>query len=121
MNGNGNDICHLAFAAASAEFSIGALYGWIAKHLFETGPPSGDSTVLVMVAIHEFTYDPAGQLQVLLALSKEERALLVSLSRMIIPANRVQETLLLFMGGLFSDFFWMVAYGNEANRKSVLI
>ncbi|HAU4890630.1 hypothetical protein [Aeromonas hydrophila] len=77
--------------------------------------------MLVTVAIHEIFYDDACQLQVLLALSKEDRALLVSLSRMIIPANRVQETLLLFMGGLFSDFFWMVAYGNEANRKSVLI
>lgn len=77
--------------------------------------------VLVTVAIHEVFYDDAGQLQVLLALSKGERALLVSLSRMIIPANKVQETLLLFMGGLFSDFFWMVAYGNEVNRKSVLI
>jgi len=77
--------------------------------------------VLVTVAIHEIFYDDAGHLQVLLALSKGERALLVSLSRMIIPANRVQETLLLFMGGLFPDFFWMVAYGNEANRKSVLI
>ncbi|KHN52175.1 hypothetical protein BA188_09475 [Aeromonas hydrophila] len=77
--------------------------------------------MLVTIAIHEIFYDDAGQLQVLLALSKGERALLVSLSRMIIPANRVQETLLLFMGGLFSDFFWMVAYGNEANRKSVLI
>ncbi len=55
--------------------------------------------MLVTIAIHEIFYDDAGQLQVLLALSKEERALLVSLSRMIIPANRVQETLLLFMGG----------------------
>ena len=73
------------------------------------------------VAIHEIFYDDAGQLQVLLALSKEDRALLVSLSRMIIPANRVQETLLLFMGGLFSDVVWMVAYGNEANRQSELI
>ncbi|MGU5763548.1 hypothetical protein [Aeromonas hydrophila] len=61
--------------------------------------------MLVTVAIHEIFYDDAGQLQVLLALSKGERALLVSLYRMIIPANRVQETLLLFMGGLFSDFF----------------
>ncbi|MGL6525820.1 hypothetical protein ACSZNV_12955 [Aeromonas hydrophila] len=121
LNGNGKDTCHLVFAAASAEFSIGALYGWIAKHLFETGSLSGDSTVLVTVAIHEIFYDDAGQQQVLLALSKGERALLVSLSHMIIPTNRVQETLLLFMGGLFSDFFWMVAYGNEANRKSVLI
>ncbi|GJC05684.1 hypothetical protein KAM385_27130 [Aeromonas hydrophila] len=77
--------------------------------------------MLVTVAIHEIFYDDAGQQQVLLALSKGERALLVSLSHMIIPTNRVQETLLLFMGGLFSDFFWMVAYGNEANRKSVLI
>lgn len=42
LNGNGNDICHLVFAAASAEFGIGALYGWIAKHLFETGSLSGD-------------------------------------------------------------------------------
>lgn len=77
--------------------------------------------MLVTVAIHEIFYDDAGQVQVLLALRKGGRALLVSLSHMIIPANRVQETLLLFMGGLFSDFFWMVAYGNEANRKSVLI
>ncbi|MGL6531720.1 hypothetical protein ACSZM9_22510 [Aeromonas hydrophila] len=121
LNGNEKYICHLVFTAVSAESSIGALYGWIAKHLFETGSPSGDSMVLVTVAIHEVFYDDAGQLQVLLALSKGERALLVSLSRMIIPANKVQETLLLFMGGLFSDFFWMVAYGNEANRKSVLI
>ncbi|WP_323972376.1 hypothetical protein [Aeromonas hydrophila] len=77
--------------------------------------------MLVTVAIHEIFYDDAGQLQVLLALRKGGRALLVSLSRMIIPANRVQETLLLFMGGLFSDVFWMVAYGNEANRQSELI
>lgn len=42
LNGNGKDTCHLVFAAVSAEFSIGALYGWIAKHLFEAGPPSGD-------------------------------------------------------------------------------
>ncbi|WOX53501.1 hypothetical protein R2E40_05120 [Aeromonas sp. CD] len=121
LNGNGKDTYHLVFAAASAEFSIGALYGWIAKHLFETGSLSGDSTVLVMVAIHEIFYDDAGKLQVLLALSKGVRALLVSLSRMIMPANKVQETFLLFIGGLFSDVFWMVAYGNEANRKSVLI
>lgn len=77
--------------------------------------------MLVTVAIHEIFYDDAGQVQVLLALRKGGRALLVSLSRMIIPANRVQETLLLFMGGLFSDVFWMVAYGNEANRQSELI
>ncbi|AJE37585.1 hypothetical protein [Aeromonas hydrophila] len=77
--------------------------------------------MLVTVAIHEIFYDDAGQVQVLLALRKGERALLVSLSRMIIPANRVQETLLLFMGGLFSDVFWIVAYGNEANRQSELI
>ncbi|AGM42870.1 hypothetical protein U876_18325 [Aeromonas hydrophila NJ-35] len=76
---------------------------------------------MVTVAIHEIFYDDAGQVQVLLALRKGERALLVSLSRMIIPANRVQETLLLFMGGLFSDVFWIVAYGNEANRQSELI
>lgn len=77
--------------------------------------------MLVTVAIHEIFYDDTGQVQVLLALRKGGRALLVSLSHMIIPANRIQETLLLFMGGLFSDVFWMVAYGNEANRQSELI
>ncbi|MDT9091332.1 hypothetical protein RSW97_25460, partial [Escherichia coli] len=50
------------------------------------------------VAIHEITYDSTGQPRESPELSEGSRALVASPSRLIIPANGVQATRLLFMG-----------------------
>ncbi|MBF4801125.1 hypothetical protein [Aeromonas hydrophila] len=88
-------------AVASAEISIGTLYDYMPGQqstYLKRVRNQGDSTAFVKVAIHEITYDSAGQPRESPELSEGSRALVASPSRLIIPANGVQATRLLFMG-----------------------
>lgn len=59
----------------------------------------GDSTAFIKVAIHEIIYDEMGKPSELAELTEGPRPLIASPSRMIIPANGMQATRLLYMGG----------------------
>ncbi|HGY1008929.1 TPA: hypothetical protein ACNUUR_001509 [Aeromonas salmonicida] len=85
---------------ASAEISIGTLYDYMSGQqstYLKRVRNHGDATAFVKVAIHEITYDANGQPHESPELSEGSRALVASPSRLIIPANGVQATRLLFM------------------------
>lgn len=86
---------------ASAEISIGTLYDYMSGQqstYLKRIRNQGDATAFVKVAIHEITYDEAGQPHESREMTEGRRALIASPSRMIIPANGVQATRLLYMG-----------------------
>jgi len=100
-------------ALASAEISIGTLYDYMSGQqstYLKRIRNQGDATAFVKVAIHEITYDAAGQPQESAELTEGRRALIASPSRMIIPANGVQATRLLFMGERDKERYFRVRF-----------
>ena len=75
---------------ASAEISIGTLFDYMAGQqgtYLKRIRNQGDTTAFVKVAIHEITYDGAGQPRESAELTEGNRALIASPSRLIIPAK----------------------------------
>jgi P pilus assembly chaperone PapD len=100
-------------ALASAEISIGTLYDYMSGQqstYLKRIRNQGDVTAFVKVAIHEITYDAAGQPQESAELTEGRRVLIASPSRMIIPANGVQATRLLFMGERDKERYFRVRF-----------
>ncbi|MGL4505807.1 MAG: hypothetical protein ACRCUF_08740, partial [Aeromonas sobria] len=100
-------------ALASAEISIGTLYDYMSGQqstYLKRIRNQGDATAFVKVAIHEITYDAAGQPQESAELTEGRRTLIASPSRMIIPANGVQATRLLFMGERDKERYFRVRF-----------
>ncbi|MBW3811403.1 hypothetical protein GM611_16095 [Aeromonas hydrophila] len=98
---------------ASAEISIGTIFDYM------TGQQStylkrianqGDATAFVKVAIHEIIYDEAGQPHESPELVGENRVLVASPSRMIIPANGAQATRFLFTGKRDKERYFRVRF-----------
>ncbi|WP_429195122.1 hypothetical protein [Aeromonas veronii] len=99
--------------SASAEIDIGTLYDYMdGQHstYLKRVRNQGDSTAFVKVSIHEITYDSAGQPRESPELIEGNRALVASPSRMIIPANGVQATRLLFMGEREQERYFRVRF-----------
>ncbi len=100
-------------ALASAEISIGTLYDYMSGQqstYLKRIRNQGDATAFVKVSIHEITYDAAGQPQESAELTEGRRTLIASPSRMIIPANGVQATRLLFMGERDKERYFRVRF-----------
>ncbi|WP_265452917.1 hypothetical protein [Aeromonas salmonicida] len=98
---------------ASAEISIGTLYDYMSGQqstYLKRIRNQGDATAFVKVAIHEITYDEAGQPHESPELTEGRRALIASPSRMIIPANGVQATRLLYMGERDKERYFRVRF-----------
>ncbi|WP_445596649.1 hypothetical protein [Aeromonas salmonicida] len=98
---------------ASAEISIGTLYDYMSGQqstYLKRIRNQGDATAFVKVAIHEITYDEAGQPHESPELTEGRRALIASPSRMIIPASGVQATRLLYMGERDNERYFRVRF-----------
>lgn len=100
-------------ALASAEISIGTLYDYMTGQqgtYLKRIRNQGDATAFVKVAIHEITYDGAGQPHESPELTEGNRALIASPSRMIIPAKGMQATRLLHMGARDKERYFRVRF-----------
>lgn len=100
-------------ALASADISIGTLYDYMAGQqgtYLKRIRNQGDATAFVKVAIHEITYDGAGQPHESPELTEGNRALIASPSRMIIPAKGMQATRLLYLGVRDKERYFRVRF-----------
>ncbi|MFM5841037.1 hypothetical protein [Aeromonas sanarellii] len=98
---------------ASAEISIGTLHDYMDGQqgtYLKRIRNQGDATAFVKVAIHEITYDRAGQPHESPELTEDNRALIASPSRMIIPANGMQATRLIYMGARDKERYFRVRF-----------
>ena len=106
--------------SASAEISIGTLFDYMAGQqgtYLKRIRNQGDTTAFVKVAIHEITYDGAGQPRESAELTEGNRALIASPSRLIIPAKGVQATRLLYMGARDKERYFRVRFIPVLPRK----
>ncbi|MCP1601801.1 hypothetical protein J2S82_003758 [Aeromonas caviae] len=105
---------------ASAEISIGTLYDYMSGQqgtYLKRIRNQGDTTAFVKVAIHEITYDGTGQPRESAELTEGNRALIASPSRLIIPANGMQATRLLYMGARDKERYFRVRFIPVLPRK----
>lgn len=105
---------------ASAEISIGTLYDYMSGQqstYLKRIRNQGDVTAFVKVAIHEITYDGAGQPHESPELTEGNRALIASPSRMIIPAKGMQATRLLYLGARDKERYFRVRFIPVLPRK----
>ena len=106
--------------SASAEISIGTLFDYMAGQqgtYLKRIRNQGDTTAFVKVAIHEITYNGAGQPRESAELTEGNRALIASPSRLIIPAKGVQATRLLYMGARDKERYFRVRFIPVLPRK----
>ncbi|WP_421235974.1 hypothetical protein [Aeromonas sp. 601039] len=98
---------------ASAEINIGTLYDYMngqQSTYLKRVRNQGDSTAFIKVAIHEIIYDEMGKPSELAELTEGPRPLIASPSRMIIPANGMQATRLLYMGGRDKERYFRIRF-----------
>lgn len=98
---------------AAAEISIGTLFDYMPSNkttYLKKIMNMGDSTAFIKISINEIKYDENGQPYEVPEQEAENRALIASPSRLIIPAKGVQATRLLFLDKKDTERYFRVRF-----------
>ena len=98
---------------AAAEISIGTLFDYMPSNkttYLKKIMNIGDSTAFIKISINEIKYDENGQPYEVPEQETENRALIASPSRLIIPAKGVQATRLLFLDKKDTERYFRVRF-----------
>lgn len=98
---------------AAAEISIGTLFDYMPSNkttYLKKIMNMGDSTAFIKISINEIKYDENGQPYEVPEQEAENRALIASSSRLIIPAKGVQATRLLFLDKKDTERYFRVRF-----------
>ncbi|MFB2719636.1 hypothetical protein [Shewanella xiamenensis] len=106
-------IFYIPQAYAAAEISIGTLFDYMPSNkttYLKKIMNMGDSTAFIKISINEIKYDEYGQSYEVPEQEAENRALIASPSRLIIPAKGVQATRLLFLDKKETERYFRVRF-----------